>query len=135
MGDFNGDTFYDLAIGASKNEHDPDNHDEGEDAVNVLYGSSSGLTTAGNQRWDQDSPGIEDQKEEGDRFGHALAAGDLNQDGYDDLVIGVPGEDTAAEAFHILLGSETGLTAEGSVFRTQQCSRRANTLERSPSVT
>ena len=33
------------------------------------------------------------RSEEGDFFGFSLAAGELDSDGMDDLVIGVPGED------------------------------------------
>jgi hypothetical protein len=115
VGDFNGDSFPDLAIGSNESVFLATN---GEDSVNVLYGSSSGLTTAGNQLWDQDSPGIEDSKELGDRFGFALAAGDLNGDGYDDLAIGAPGEGLAgnpdAGVVHLLFGSQTGISANGS---------------------
>ena len=38
-------------------------------SVNVLYGSGSGLTSAGAQLWDQASPGILDNAEPGDLFG------------------------------------------------------------------
>jgi hypothetical protein len=42
--------------------------------VNIIYGSGSGLTDAGNQFWSQDSPGIKGVAEEGDLFGFALSA-------------------------------------------------------------
>ncbi len=41
-------------------------------AVNVLYGSSTGLTFARDQLWHQDSPGIPGASEAGDHFGKAL---------------------------------------------------------------
>ena len=64
--DFNGDGFDDLALGVP-----------GEDirglidagAVNVIYGSATGLTAIGNQLWHQDSTDIEDLAEDGDTFG------------------------------------------------------------------
>ena len=41
-------------------------------AVNVIYGSGGGLTATGNQLWSQDSPGVPDSGEDGDRFGAAV---------------------------------------------------------------
>jgi hypothetical protein len=66
---FNGDSFTDLAIGAS-----------GEDvgaaadagAVNVQYGSAAGLPGPGGQLFTQDSPGVGGSAESGDGFGSAL---------------------------------------------------------------
>jgi hypothetical protein len=43
-------------------------------AVSVIYGSSTGTTSAGNQLWGQNSPGIEGTSVGGDRFGHAIGA-------------------------------------------------------------
>jgi FG-GAP repeat len=42
-------------------------------AVNVLYGSSTGLTATGDQFWHQDSSGVQDTAEAGDSFGWSLA--------------------------------------------------------------
>jgi hypothetical protein len=68
--------------------------------------------------WSQDSSGISDAVEAGDRFGEAVATGDLNNDGYDDLVIGAPYENVGtiadAGAIHVLLGSPSGVRATGS---------------------
>jgi disulfide bond formation protein DsbB len=41
-------------------------------AVNVLYGTSTGLSQAGDQLWHQDSVGIFGVAEAGDNFGNAL---------------------------------------------------------------
>jgi subtilisin family serine protease len=113
-GDYDGDGFDDLAIGAP-----------GEDvgaiadagAVNVLYGSSSGLTGVGDQLWYQGLPGVLGAAEGGDGFGSALSSGDYDGDGFDDLAIGAPGEDVGATmdagAVNVLYGSLSGLTAIG----------------------
>lgn len=40
----------------------------------------------------QDSSGVSGVAEFGDRFGYAVAVGDFDNDGYDDLAIGAPDE-------------------------------------------
>jgi hypothetical protein len=119
-GDFNGDGFADLAIGAPFEDHG-DVVDAG--AVNVIYGSATGLTSSGNQLWDQDSPGIADHAEAGDDFGAALAAADFDGDGYTDLAVGVQGEEVdgvrAAGAVNVIYGSPTGLLWDGNQFWSQ----------------
>ena len=83
----------------------------------MLYGSAAGLTATGSRVWHQDSAGIEGAAEAGDLFGASLSAGDFDNDGFDDLAIGAPGEDvgTAADAgaVNVLYGSAAGLTAAG----------------------
>ncbi|NEO70201.1 FG-GAP-like repeat-containing protein [Moorena sp. SIO3H5] len=110
VGDFNNDGYDDLAVG-SPNEDINSITDAG--AVNIIYGSVFGLTTTGNQFWSQDSFGVNDIAEEYDNFGSSLAVQDFNGDGYDDLAIGVPGEDLGSiinsGATNILYGSAIGL--------------------------
>ena len=79
-GDLNGDGSGDLAIGVSSESI---NAAAGAGAVNVIYGSGSGLGSAGNQLWTQNSPGVRDAAETGDSLGTALASGDLNANGAD----------------------------------------------------
>jgi len=38
-------------------------------AVDVLHGSSRGISSYGSQEWHQNSPGIEGEAERGDRLG------------------------------------------------------------------
>jgi FG-GAP repeat len=71
-GDFNTDTFADLAIGAPF-ENAGSIADAG--AVSVLPGSAAGLTTTGAQLFTQDTPGV-GSAEEVDLFGFGLATGD-----------------------------------------------------------
>ncbi|NEQ08258.1 MAG: hypothetical protein F6K37_20590, partial [Moorea sp. SIO4E2] len=110
VGDFNKDGYDDLAVG-SPYENINSITDAG--AVNIIYGSVFGLTTTGNQFWTQDSSGVNDIAERYDNFGSSLAVQDFNGDGYDDLAIGVPGEDLGSiinsGATQILYGSAIGL--------------------------
>ncbi len=116
-GDFNDDPYDDLAVGVPE-------EDVGTianaGAVNVLYGSASGLTTAGNQIWHQDVSGVEGVAEAGDVFGWSLTSGDFNNDGIDDLAVGVPGESIGADfvkasagAVNVIYGSASGLYVRG----------------------
>ncbi len=91
-GDFNGDGTTDLAVGAPEESF---GRWDQAGAVNVIYGTNSGLSAAGAQTWRQDDPFIMggDMANNGDRFGSALAVGDFDNDGRDDLAIGTPFDD------------------------------------------
>jgi len=82
--------------------------------VHVLYGTSTGLTTAGAQFWSQNSPGVLGANGNADEFGWSLAAANLGKSGQADLAIGVPGDvvsAVAAGAVNVLYGTATGLSA------------------------
>jgi hypothetical protein len=145
-GDFNGDGFSDLAIGAP-----------GDKAVRsgvgsigqvyVIYGSRVGLTTDINlgvpasQRFaitdlnigpgqlDFFAAEAEAELPDGRSFGAALAWGDFDADGFSDLAVGSPEERIqsldfgglpfGAGAVGIIFGSRTGLTVARSFVFTQ----------------
>ncbi|WP_066361668.1 FG-GAP repeat protein [Herbidospora mongoliensis] len=103
-GDFNADGRDDLAIGVPGEGLSSLQRagDYGEGAVDVIYGSPGGLRPAGAEAWTQNT--LAGEAVMYDRFGTSLAAGDLNGDGDDELVVGVPGEN----AVQVLPGTKTG---------------------------
>jgi FG-GAP repeat/FG-GAP-like repeat len=119
-GDFDGDGFADLAVGMRREDVSTT---AGAGAVNVLYGTTGGLTGTGSQFFTQDSAGVPGVVEPDDEFGSALGAGDFDRDGFADLAVGAPGEDFGAAdrggAVNVLPGSAGGLTGTGSQLFTQ----------------
>ncbi len=128
-GDFNGDGYADLVVGAPGESVGVSNPIEDAGAVNVIYGSASGLVPNGpplnDQVWTQNSTGLNAGfgAETGDAFGASVMAGDFNGDGYTDLAVGAPNEDVNstdnAGTVNVIYGSANGLTATDSEFWTQ----------------
>lgn len=108
-GDLDGDGYDELIVGEPGEKIDGL---AGAGAVYIFAGTSSGVSTAA-RRLDQSTDGVPSGVAAGERFGAALATGDVTGDGIDDLVIGAPGEsiDGKAEAgaVYVAVGSEKGL--------------------------
>lgn len=100
-GDVNGDDYDDVIVGAPQYDYD----EVGEGAAFVFLGSDSGLSTSYDWMAEGDQAGAE--------FGTSVGtAGDVNGDGFGDVIIGAPMYDGAqpdvggAFAFY---GSDSGL--------------------------
>ena len=79
-GDVNGDGYDDVIVGAP----DFDNGLGGEGAVFVFYGSTSGLSAKPDWKVESNQANA--------AFGTSVAtAGDVDNDGYDDVIVGTPG--------------------------------------------
>jgi len=112
-GDFDNDGKSDLGVGIPFEDHNALGLVDGG-AVHVFYGSNSGVTTANDQTFHQNSPGMLGSTQAGDEYGYSLATGDINGDGRDELVVGIPGKAffgwEGAGSAHIVRGGDSGLT-------------------------
>ncbi|MEO3855703.1 FG-GAP repeat protein [Acrocarpospora sp. B8E8] len=138
--DFDSDGYADAAIGVPS-----ENIGAIQDAglVHILYGGPGGLGSGGSQTFQQNSPGIDPSimddpgPETGDRFGAALAVGDVDGNSIEDLIIGVPGEDRGltqdSGAIHVLFGHVSGgLTGTGSITLDQELASSLSDADNEP---
>ncbi len=108
--DFNGDGFSDAVV--ADPYADPGGvADAGQ--VTVLYGNSGTIGGGSVDTLVQGSGTVGNTASAGDRFGSNLAAADLDNDGYTDLLVGTPYEDISGQAdsglAQVIWGSSAGL--------------------------
>jgi uncharacterized protein with LGFP repeats len=118
-GDVNGNGYDDIVIGQ------PYTAESGAHAggqVTEVPGTSTGFTTTGMKTIHQDTSGVPGGGEAGDAMGTSVSVGDYNDDGYADVLTGLPNEDvtrsgtnqTNAGMTLLLKGTSSGLTGSGA---------------------
>jgi Ca2+-binding RTX toxin-like protein len=118
-GDINGDGFDDLLIGAPR--ADPNNEISAGESY-VVFGKGTPFTASLNLSSLNGSNGfVINGIDGGDQSGRSVSsAGDINGDGFDDLLIGVPragvGEQFLAGETYIVLGKPGGFGASLNLF-------------------
>ncbi|MFE9020456.1 FG-GAP and VCBS repeat-containing protein [Streptomyces sp. NPDC007808] len=109
-GDFNGDGYRDAVITAPLAKV-AGRSNAGN--IAVVYGTASGLDTTKRQIISQDTTGIPGVPESGDYFGDRVTTGDLDGDGYTDIVVGVHAEQIGSTGdsgvLTVLWGGATGI--------------------------
>ena len=125
--DFNGDGYADLAFG---DPYGKVGSVTSAGFVTVVYGSKTGPNTAKKQVISQNTSGVPGSAEKSDHFGFSLTSLDYDRDGYADLLVGDPDEDTTkganAGSETILWGTGSGLTGTGSQTLAEPANAGAN---------
>jgi Ca2+-binding RTX toxin-like protein len=99
-GDVNGDGYEDLLVGAPGNSYNAG-------ATYLVFGKASGFGANLDLSAIDGSNGLKFAGLSGSQTGRAVsAAGDLNGDTFDDLIIGAPGGDDLAGASYIIFGQD-----------------------------
>ncbi|MFT5108799.1 MAG: hypothetical protein ACI9UA_004443, partial [Pseudoalteromonas tetraodonis] len=115
-GDFDSDGNDDLAVGIPYEDIDSD---QGAGMVGVFYGSSSGLLPADSESFDQTDVG-RGRNSRNDNAGYSLAVGDVDGDGFEDLLVGVISDNYAGTlnngSIMAVFGSADGIAPERGVF-------------------
>ena len=136
IGDLDKDGYGDIVLGNPENPDDEPSASTGG-KIHIVYGTSSGPSAGRRVTLTQNTSGVPDSSEYGDRFGQALAIGDFDKDGYKDLAVGAPGETfgdeshylSSAGAITLLRGSASGLSTARPVLLTQDSPGVPGSLE------
>ncbi|MGW4229840.1 FG-GAP-like repeat-containing protein [Streptomyces sp. NPDC004980] len=126
-GDLNGDGATDLAVGQPSATES--GHTSVGGAVTAVFGSSTGLTSTGRKTINQNMV-VAANGETSDDMGASVSIGDADQDGYGDILVGIPNEDLTRSGVSrvntgrvlLIRSTSTGPTATGAVNYSQDTS-------------
>ncbi|MFF6810964.1 FG-GAP-like repeat-containing protein [Streptomyces sp. NPDC012403] len=136
VGDVNADGYDDIVVGRAVDGYDSDldNPYVKGGRVTWIPGTPEGPDGVKAVFLNQDRPGVPGTAEDDDAFGTDVHIGDVDGDGYQDVVTGVPGEDlgsvSAAGAVVVLRGTAHGLTGAGGLTVTQNTANVPGTAEK-----
>jgi len=113
VADVNGDRFADILQGDSVPEPAPAHRSAAGGEIRLWQGSADGpesdpivISQRGSRVPGDDSPG--------DLFGATVDSGDLDSDGYADIVVAAPGDESGAGSVTVIRGVRTGYAHGGN---------------------
>jgi hypothetical protein len=108
-------SFGDLVVGV---EFDSFGGKPNPGSIEILYGSSTGLTTAGSQLFNQDSAGVPGVARAVEQLGGAVSVGQFGRGAPADVAVGIPFDVLPGKQFtggvNVLYGADGGLATTGS---------------------
>ena len=110
IGNMSGDAVPEIVLGSEEFTEEL-----GPGFVSVLHlRRSGGLSVESVTDIVQSSRGVPGSDEEGDAFGQSVVLGDIDRDGYADLVVGAPGENNDRGQVTVIQGAASGWRTTGN---------------------